>query len=373
MFEDFKVPQELVPSDPRFGVGPSLIPVSVIESLAKTGPHLLGTSHRKEAVKNLVKELQEGIKKYFKLPEGYEVVLGNGGATTFWDIMGLGLVEKNSLHFITGEFSDKWFKAHQLIPWIKATDRRVPMGSGMNPVEEEGFDFICTTLNETSTGVMITEIPKLKNLHTLMAVDATSGAGQMKVDFNLVDVYYFSPQKVFASEGGTFVAIFSPKAIARARAVASDKSRYIPESLKLVNALDMSVNHQTYNTPSISNFFFMNEQIKIMNALGEDEVIAQAKRKAQFIYDWAAEKSYLSAYIKEEKFRSHAVATIDVDDKYSVDDLASSLRKQKVVYDIESYRKLGRNQLRISLFHNVSFENIVKLTKIIDAAVSSQK
>ena len=372
MFEDFRVPKDLIPSDPRFGVGPSLIPVSVVESLAKTGPHLLGTSHRKDAVKNLVKELQEGITRYFALPPGYQVVLGNGGATTFWDMMGLGLVRNSSLHFITGEFSEKWFKAHQLIPWIKATDRRVAMGSGMNAVEEDGYDFICTTLNETSTGVMITDLPKLKNPDTLVAVDATSGAGQMKVDFNLVDVYYFSPQKVFASEGGTFVAIFSPKALARAREIAADKTRYVPESLKLLNAIENSVNHQTYNTPSISNFFFMNEQVKLMNVIGEDAVIAEAQRKAKFIYDWAEEKPYLTAFVQEPKFRSHAVATIDVDSKFSVDELAASLRKQKVVYDIESYRKLGRNQLRISLFHNITFENIVKLTKIIDVAVSSQ-
>jgi phosphoserine aminotransferase len=373
MFENFKVPKELIPSDPRFGVGPSLVPVSAVEKLAQTGYKLLGNSHRKNAVKNLVKEVQEGLKTYFKLPAGYEVVLGNGGATLLWDMIGLGLVEKSSLHFVTGEFSDKWFRSHKLIPWINAKEVKVEFGQGINPVEEEGYDFICGTLNETSTGVMISKLPKLSNPGTLLGIDATSGAGQIKIDFNNVDVYYFSPQKVFASEGGLFVAILSPKAIERANKISQDKSRYVPEFLKWSLAIENSRSNQTYNTPAISTLFFMNEQIKLMNALGEDKVIEEAKRKANLMYGWAESKPYLKPYIQNPEFRSQAVVTIDVDDKYNTEDLSKVLRSQNVAYDIDSYRKLGRNQFRISLFHNVSYENLEKLTKIISLAIESEK
>ncbi len=373
MFENFKVPQELIPSDPRFGVGPSLIPQETVEKLAQTGSKLLGTSHRKEAVIQVVKELQEGITRYFNLPKGYEVVLGNGGATTFWDIMGLGLVEKASLHFTCGEFSEKGYKAHKIIPWISAKEVNVPYGKLSYPVEEDGFDMICCPLNETSTGVMLSSLPALKNPNTLMCVDATSGAGQIKIDFNKVDIYYFSPQKVFASEGGMYVVILSPKAIARAEKIAKDSSRYIPESLKIMHAIENSRKHQTYNTPAIASIFFLNEQVKIMNKLGEEAVIKEAKRKADMIYSWAAEKSYLTAFVEEPEIRSHAVATIDIDEKYKAEDLTASLRAQGVAVDIDGYRKLGRNQLRIALFHNVSYEDLLKLTKIISLAIEGSK
>lgn len=371
MFENFKVPKELIPSDPRFGVGPSLIPTEAVQNLANTGSKLLGTSHRKMPVRNLVKEVQDGIKTYFNLPSDYEVVLGNGGATFLWDMIGLGLVEKSSSHFICGEFSDKWYRAHNIIPWIKATPVKVEFGEGINPVEEPGHDLICCTLNETSTGVQLSNIPTLKNPETLLGVDATSGAGQIKADFKKIDLYYFSPQKVFASEGGFYVSIMSPKAIARAENIAKDKSRFIPESMKWSNAIENSRNNQTYNTPAISTIFFLNEQIKLMNKLGEDKVIAEAKRKAKLMYGWAEEKSYLSPFVKNSEFRSDAVATIDIDSKYNVDDLTKMLREQNVAVDIDGYRKLNRNQLRIALFHNVSYENLEKLTKIISLAIES--
>jgi phosphoserine aminotransferase len=373
MFENFKAPKELIPSDPRFGVGPSLVPIKTVEKLAQTGYKLLGNSHRKNAVKNLVKEVQEGIKTYFNLPAGYEVVLGNGGATFLWDMIGLGMVEKSSLHFVSGEFSDKWFRSHKLIPWIKAQEIKVEFGQGINPHEEIGHDFICATLNETSTGVMLSSIPKMKDPNVLLGIDATSGAGQIKVDFNNVDVYYFSPQKVFASEGGLFVAILSPKAIERTQKIAQDKSRYIPECMKWSLAIENSRANQTYNTPAISTLFLMNEQIKLMNQLGEEKVIEEAKKKANLMYSWAESKPYLKPYIQNSEFRSQAVATIDVDDKYNTEDLSKVLRAQNVAYDIDSYRKLGRNQFRISMFHNVAYEDLEKLTKVISLAIESEK
>lgn len=372
MFENFQVPKELIPTDPRFGVGPSLVPVASVERLAQTGFKLLGNSHRKNAVKNLVKEVQEGLKTYFNLPAGYEVVLGNGGATFLWDMIGLGLVEKSSLHYVCGEFSDKWYRSHKLIPWIQSKEVKVEFGQGINPKEEAGYDLICCTLNETSTGVMLSDVPKMRDPNVLLAIDATSGAGQIKVDFNNVDVYYFSPQKVFASEGGLFIAIMSPKAIERALRIGQDKSRYIPEVMKWSLAIENSRANQTYNTPAVSTLFFMNEQIKLMNQIGEAKVVEEAKRKAKLIYDWAEAKPYLKPYIENSAFRSQAVATIDVDDKFVTEDLSKVLRAQNVAYDIDSYRKLGRNQFRISLFHNVTFENLEKLTKIISLAVESQ-
>jgi phosphoserine aminotransferase len=377
MFENFKVPRDLLPSDPRFGVGPSLIPRKSVMALAETVPHLLGTSHRKMPVRNLVREVQEGLKNYFRLPPGYEVVLGNGGATFLWDMIGLGLVEKSSVHFICGEFSDKWYRSHSLIPWIKTTPVRIDYGKGINPHEEPLHDVICCTLNETSTGVKMSLLPDLKDPHTLLAMDATSGAGQMKVDFNKVDLYYFSPQKVFASEGGFYVAILSPKALERAKKIHLDQKRFVPESMKWMNAIENSKNNQTYNTPAVSTIFFLNEQIKLMNELGEEKVISGAKKKAELIYRWAEENPYLSPFVKEEEFRSEAVATIDIDDQFKVDDLLQVLRDQEVAYDIDGYRKLNRNQLRISLFHNVSYEDLLKLTKIItlmlESEVSSRK
>ena len=373
MFENFVVPNHLKPSDPRFGVGPSLIPLSALDALRKTGNSLLGTSHRKDAVRKLVKEVQDGLRTYFKIPAGHEIILGNGGATQLWDMLALGMVKKSSLHFVCGEFSEKWYKAHKAVPWIKAEAIRVEYGQGINPYEKANFDMICCTLNETSTGVMLSEIPKLQGEDVLLAMDATSGAGQIKVDFNKVDFYYFSPQKVFASEGGLFIAIVSPKAIKRIEAINQDKTRYIPESMRLIHAVENGKANQTYNTPSISTLFFMNEQIKIMNTLSEDTVISMAKEKAALMYGWAEEKTYLSPYIKESKFRSEAVVTIDVDAKYSVDDLAKVLRAQGVAIDIEGYRKLGRNQFRIALFHNVTKEDLKKLTEIISLAIETEK
>jgi phosphoserine aminotransferase len=373
MFESFKVPKELMPTDPRFGVGPSLIPTEAVQNLASSGVKLLGTSHRKMAVRNLVQEVQEGIKTYFKLPSDYEVVLGNGGATFLWDMIGLGLVEKSSAHFICGEFSDKWYRSHNIIPWIKAEPIKVEFGKGINPEEIPGHDMICCTLNETSTGVQLSSLPRLQNKDTLMAIDATSGAGQIKVDFSKVDLYYFSPQKVFASEGGLYVAILSPRAIARAEKIAKDKSRFVPESMKWSHAIENSRNNQTYNTPAISTIFFLNEQLKLMNRLGEDEVIKEAKKKSSFIYGWAESRNYLSPFIQEKTFRSDAVATIDIDERFSVDDLTKVLREQNVAYDIDGYRKLGRNQLRIALFHNVTLSNLEKLTQIIDRMIESEK
>lgn len=371
MFEKFEIPDELMPEDPRFGVGPSLIPVTHLESLVKTGTKLLGTSHRQMEVRNLVKELQDGLRHYFKLPDNYEVIIGNGGATSLFDMIGMGLVEKASVHYTMGEFSTKWFKAHSKIPWIHATQKSTEFGEGIKVEPCEAHDMICCTLNETSTGVMIDALPDVTKSDTLLVVDATSGAGQIKMEMEKVDLYFFSPQKVFAGEGGMFFAFMSPKAIKRAQRL-KDRTHYIPEFMLWEHAIENSIKNQTYNTPSISNLFLINEQLKTMNQLGEDKVCDLAKEKADLIYSWAEKMHYLNPFVRDKHFRSTSVATIDVDDEYPIGELLDRLREKNIIYDIEGYRKIGRNQLRISLFHNIKIEDLKKLTEIISLAIESQ-
>lgn len=368
MFENFNIPQELRPTDPRFGSGPSLVPVEFMTKLAETGTELLGTSHRKPAVKNLVKEMQEGIRTFFNVPSDYEIVIGNGGATFLFDMIGLGLVRKKSSHFTCGEFSSKWYKSHANIPWIESENIAGDYGHGSKATNVDGSDFIAMTLNETSTGVQNIDLPEV-DADTILAVDATSGAGQIPCDISKTDVFFFSPQKVFASEGGFFVSIMSPKAIKRSQEIA-ELDRYIPTIMSWDLAITNSIKNQTYNTPSISTIFFLNEQVKLMNSQGGySSAIEYAQKKADMLYSWAQEKPYLDTYVKGESDRSTAVACIDVDDKYPAGDLIKVLESQKAVYGIDAYRKLGKNQFRISLFHNVSFENLEKLTKIIDLAI----
>ena len=298
--------------------------------------------------------------------------MGNGGATFLFDALALGAVERRSAHFTCGEFSGKWFKAHEMVPWIEAEQRGVDYGRGITPEPVSGVDMICVTLNETSTGVMVDTFEKLRGGEPLVAVDATSGAGQIFCDLSLVDIFFFSLQKFFASEGGIFVAVMSPRAIERCLKLAADKKRYIPQIMSLKGAIENSRKDQTINTPSVSTFFLFNEQLKAMEKLGVRVVEKECRKKADFIYRWAEEREYLSPYVKEAKYRSTSVATIDVDECYHAADLAKRLRDLKVAYDIDSYRKLNRNQLRVSLFYNIFFEDIEKLTKIIDLAITSK-
>lgn len=367
MFENFEVPQDLIPSDPRFGVGPSLIPQKHVENLASNSVHLLGTSHRKPAVRSLCKELQDGLREYYKIPDGYEVVMGNGGATFLFDMIGLGLVREKSFHYVCGEFSKKWYDAHSNIPWIKVDKKEVDFGQGIDPENVEGYDMICCTQCETSTGVMFQNLPFVSK-ETLLVVDATSSAGQIPIDISMVDLYFFSPQKVFAGEGGFFIAILSPKALARAQELEKSEN-YRPKVMSWKSAIENSLQNQTYNTPSISGIFLINEQMKLLNHLGAKKVYAIAKEKYELIRSWVEEKPYLSFYVEDEYFRSHSVATVNIDESYCVEKIAERLRTLKVAYDIEGYRKLGKNQLRISLFHNVKMVDLLRLTKIISIMI----
>lgn len=371
MFENFKIPENLIPSDPRFGSGPSLVPAEILLALHATGTHYMGTSHRKPGIKNVVKEIQEGLAKYFNLPSDYLVVLGNGGATLLFDMIALGIVEKKATHFTCGEFSEKWYKSSKLVPWIETSQEAVAFGKGINAIAVPGSDLIATTLNETSTGVQISSLPVV-DANTILAVDATSGGGQCPCDVSKADIYFFSPQKVFASDGGLWIAIMSPKALARAKKIAADKSRYVPDIMNWNNAISNSEQNQTYNTPALATLFMMNEQIKQMNLLGYKKVQELAQKKADLVYGWAESKPYLSPFIEEKEFRSVAVATIDVDSKVNVDDVIKFLEKKKVVYGIDGYRKLGRNQFRISMFHNISYNDLEKLTGLLSMMIESK-
>ena len=371
MFENFQVPQELKPSDPRFGCGPSKIPVEHIEALAKTGFKILGTSHRQSTIKNLVKELQDGLKTYFKMPADYQVVLGNGGATLLFDMIALGVVKKKTAHFTCGEFSQKWFLSSKNVPWISSEEFKCEMGTGIDAHMVPGADTVCFTLNETSTGVQNTVVPTVPS-DVVLCCDATSGAGQVPCDVSKIDIFFFSPQKVFASDGGLWCALMSPKAIARCTEIRADKTRFIPPIMDWSHAIDNSSKNQTYNTPALSTIFLFNEQVKKMNLLGYSKVVEMAQKKSDLLYGWAEKNSYLSVYVKEKKYRSICVGCVDVIDKVLVDDLLKKLRTEKAVLDIDGYRKLGRNQFRISMFHNITIEDMDKLTRLLSKAIESQ-
>lgn len=371
MFENLEIPENLRPSDPRFGSGPSLVPAEFVKSLWETGPHYLGTSHRKAPVKKVVAEVQEGLRNYFQLPKDYEVVIGNGGATFLFDAIALGIVEKRATHHVCGEFSSKWFKASRDVPWIETIERSVEFGQGLTPEGDPESDLIAVTLNETSTGVIAPSLPKVDD-KTILSVDATSGGGQVPCDVSKTDLFFLSPQKVLAGEGGTWFAIMSPKAIERALRISEDKDRYIPTIMSWKLAIENSRKNQTYNTPSLSTLWYVNEQMKKMNREGGyQKIIEDCWNKANHVYSWADSKEYLSPYIKEEKYRSNAVATIDVDDKVDVAALLKKLEDMKLVYGIDAYRKLGRNQFRIALFHNIKHDDLVKLTGLLSHSIES--
>ncbi|MFP1733528.1 aminotransferase class V-fold PLP-dependent enzyme [Lonsdalea quercina] len=364
------IPEALIPADPRFGCGPSLIHLDDLTRLMDKGPHLLGTSHRKAPVRALCGDIQEGLRSLLSVPDDYSIVLGNGGATLLFDMVGLGMVKQRIVHHVCGEFSGKWFKASKRIPWIEAASLEVPYGQGHHEFSTADADVVTCTLNETSTGVMNTTLPEVGD-DCLLAVDATSGAGQIACDLSRVDVFLFSPQKVFASEGGLFVAILSPKAKARVAEIAADKTRYIPVFADWQIALNNSEQQQTYNTPATVTLFLFAEQLKRMNALGFAEVQRQAAAKAEHLYQWATDRDYLTPYVEDPAFRSTTVAAIDVADAVSVDKLTRYLDEQGLVHGIEGYRALGRNQLRIALFHNIALDDVKKLTALIDFLIAS--
>jgi len=362
------IPADLLPADGRFGAGPSKIQTSHLDALAATGSSLMGTSHRQAPVKNTVGRVRDGLTTFFDLPEGYEVVLGNGGATAFWDIATFGLIRTRSQHLSFGEFSSKFASAAAAAPWLEAPSViKSDPGSLPEPFAEEGIDVYAWAHNETSTAVMA-PVRRVADDDSLVLVDATSGAGGLPVDLNEVDTYYFAPQKCFASDGGLWIALMSPKALARAEEIAGT-DRHIPAFFDLPTAIDNSSKNQTYNTPSIATLFLMAEQLDWMNAQGGlAGMVERTTASSDALYGWAEKTAYTTPYVADPTHRSLVIGTIDFDDAIDAAQVAKVLRANGVV-DTEPYRKLGRNQLRIAMYPAIDPSDVEKLTGAIDYVV----
>jgi phosphoserine aminotransferase len=363
-----QIPTDLLPADGRFGAGPSKIQTSHLDALAATGSTLMGTSHRQAPVKNTVGRVREGLASLFDLPEGYEVVLGNGGATAFWDIATHGLIRRKSQHLSFGEFSSKFAKAAQQAPWLDdPTVITSDPGSRPEAVAEEGVDAYAWAHNETSTAVMAPVVRPVDD-DSIVLVDATSGAGGLPVDLAEVDTYYFAPQKCFASDGGLWIALMSPKALERAAEIAAS-DRHVPAFFDLPTAIDNSAKNQTYNTPSVATLFLMAEQLDWMNSQGGlAGMVERTTASSDALYGWAERTSYTTPYVTDPSHRSLVIGTVDFDDAVDAAAIARVLRANGIV-DTEPYRKLGRNQLRIAMYPAVDPGDVEKLTACIDHVV----
>ena len=370
MSDAIQIPADLLPADGRFGAGPSKIQTSHLDALAATGSSLMGTSHRQAPVKNTVGRVREGLAALFDLPEGYEVVLGNGGATAFWDIATYGLIRRKSQHLSFGEFSSKFAKAAQQAPWLD--DPSVitsEPGSRPEAVAEEGVDAYAWAHNETSTAVMAPVVRPVDD-DSIVLVDATSGAGGLPVDLTQVDAYYFAPQKCFASDGGLWVALMSPRALARVEEIAAT-DRFVPAFFDLPTAIDNSAKNQTYNTPSVATLFLMAEQLDWMNSQGGlAGMVERTTASSDALYGWAEKTSYTTPYVTDPAHRSLVIGTVDFDDSIDAAAVAKVLRANGVV-DTEPYRKLGRNQLRVAMYPAIDPTDVEKLTGCIDYVVES--
>ncbi|MGP3979183.1 phosphoserine transaminase [Streptomyces sp. 8N114] len=364
---DLQIPADLKPADGRFGSGPSKVRPEALSALAATGTSLMGTSHRQAPVKNLVGKVREGVRSLFSLPEGYEVVLGNGGSTAFWDVATHGLIENRSQHLSFGEFSSKFAKAAEQAPWL-GEPSVIQSDPGTHPEArgEQGVDAYALTHNETSTGVAmpLRRVPGSDD-GALVLVDATSGAGGLPVDIAETDVYYFAPQKSFAADGGLWIAVFSPAAIERAERIAAS-DRHIPAFFDLHTAIDNSRKNQTYNTPALATLFLLNDQLEWLNGQGGlDWAVSRTADSSSRLYGWAEKASYATPFVTDPEQRSQVVGTIDFADGVDAAAVAKVLRANGVV-DTEPYRKLGRNQLRVAMFPAVEPADVEALTSCID-------
>ncbi|MEU2788886.1 phosphoserine transaminase [Streptomyces sp. NPDC007100] len=367
---DIQIPADFKPADGRFGAGPSKVRTEALDALAATGSSLLGTSHRQAPVKNLVGKVRDGVRTLFQLPEGYEVVLGNGGSTAFWDIATHGLIEHKSQHLTFGEFSSKFAKAAKLAPWLaEPTLVAAEPGSHPDPKAEEGVDVYAFTHNETSTGVAAPiERVAGADAGSLVLVDATSGAGGLPVDIAQTDVYYFAPQKSFASDGGLWIGVFSPAALERARSVHAS-GRHIPEFFSLPTAIDNSLKNQTYNTPALSTLFLLNEQLEWINGQGGlDWAVSRTAASSKALYGWAEKAAYATPFVTDPAKRSQVIGTIDFDEGIEAAAVAKALRANGIV-DTEPYRKLGRNQLRVAMFPAIDPADVEALTACVDYVI----
>jgi phosphoserine aminotransferase len=364
------IPTELLPKDGRFGCGPSKVRPEALQALATVGAELMGTSHRQAPVKGLVKRVREGLTQLFDLPEGHQVVLGNGGSTAFWDAATIGLIRDRSAHGTYGEFSAKFASAVAEAPFLQApVIAKAPAGSLALPTAEAGIDAYAWAHNETSTGVMAPVVrPAGADADSLVLIDATSGAGGLPVDVSQTDVYYFAPQKSFASDGGLWIALMSPAALDRVAEIKAG-DRWIPGFLDLSIAVDNSSKDQTYNTPAVATLFLLADQIDWMLGLGGlSGAVARSQESARRLYGWAEDTEYTQPFVGQVDARSLVVGTIDFDESIDAAVIAKTLRAHGVV-DTEPYRKLGRNQLRVGMFPAVDPDDVSALTACIDHVV----
>ncbi len=364
------LPADLLPADGRFGSGPSKVRPEQVDYLASIGRTVLGTSHRQAPVKNLVKSVREGIATLFDLPDGYEVILGNGGATAFWDIAAFGLVREKAQHLSFGEFSNKFASVTNKAPVLAdSTIITAEPGARPDPRAEAGVDVYAWAHNETSTGVMA-PVRRVEGADdgALVLIDATSGAGGLPVDVGQSDVYYFSPQKCFASDGGLWLALFSPTALARVEEITAS-GRWVPDFYSLPTAIDNSRKDQTYNTPSVATLALLANQVRWLNDHGGLAwSTARTADSSGRLYDWAERVGYAAPYVADPTHRSRVVATIDFTDDIDASAIAKTLRANGVV-DVEPYRKLGRNQLRVAVFPAVDPDDVSKLIASIEYVI----
>ncbi len=364
------LPADLLPADGRFGSGPSKVRPAQLDYLSSIGRTVLGTSHRQAPVKNLVKSVREGLAALFDLPDGYEVILGNGGATAFWDIAAFGLVREKAQHLAFGEFSSKFASVTTKAPFLaESTVLRSDPGSRPDPQAEAGVDVYAWAHNETSTGVMA-PVERVAGADdgALVLVDATSGAGGLPVDVSQADVYYFSPQKCFASDGGLWLGLFSPAALARVDEIAGS-GRWVPDFFSLPTAVDNSRKDQTYNTPSVATLALLANQVEWLNEHGGlPWSTGRTADSSGRLYDWAERTTYAAPYVTDPAHRSRVVTTIDFSDDIDASAIAKTLRANGIV-DVEPYRKLGRNQLRVAVFPAVDPDDVSRLIASIEYVV----
>ncbi len=364
---ELNIPAELLPVDGRFGSGPSKVRPQALARLAETGNSLLGTSHRQDRVRTQVGRLQDGLGALFRLPDGYEVMLAVGGATAFWESLCFGFVEQRARHYVFGEFSGKFAAATRAAPWLDDPDV-VESEPGTAPAvtRSAGCDIQALTHNETSTGV-VQQLARVDD--ALVVVDGTSAAGGVAFDLSDVDVYYFSLQKGFAAEGALTAAIVSPAAVERIERIAAT-DRYVPAFLSLATSLDNNRKNQTYNTPSVSTVILAAEQVDwMLDSFGDlNGVDAHQRAKSAILYDWAEAREWASPFVADRLARSPVVATVDLDDRVSADEVNAVLRANGIL-DTDGYRKLGRNQIRVAMFPAIESSDLEAYTACVDFVV----
>ena len=369
MAENLTIPADLKPGDGRFGCGPSKVRPEQLQSLVDAGASVFGTSHRQKPVKDVVGRVRDGLRELFALPDGYEVVLGNGGTTAFWDAAAFGLIREKSLHLTNGEFSSKFASVAKANPFIgDPIVVSAEPGSAPEPTSDPSVDLIGWAHNETSTGVAIPVSRPAGSENALIAIDATSGAGGLPVNVADSDVYYFAPQKNFAADGGLWVALMSPAALQRVEEIAGN-GRWVPDFLSLPIAIDNSTKNQTYNTPAVATLLLFADQIEWLNGKGGlDWAVQRTADSSSRLYDWAEKSEYATPFVTDPAHRSQVVGTIDFDEKIDAAAVAKTLRANGIV-DTEPYRKLGRNQLRVATFVSIEPADVRRLIGAIDHTI----